>query len=99
MIRTVRYLFSRGADPKHMSQRGITVLHYAVAKGDVDMIKLMLEKGVSVCKYQAGRNRRRPEIRGRHHGFEDSQVQSVATDPKIVAAGGCQRIISLSLLR
>ena len=43
----VSYLISQGADPKQLTKRGATTLHYAVLKGDLKMVKLLIKKGVS----------------------------------------------------
>jgi ankyrin repeat protein len=45
----VALLVAAGADVNHATSHGLTALHYAVARGYVDVVRLLLEAGADVA--------------------------------------------------
>nr|QEO19202.1 putative ankyrin-1 isoform X1 [Cymbidium ensifolium] len=66
---TVIYLLEQGADPSASSALGATALHHAAGIGDIELLKLLLSKGVNIdSESDAGT----PLIWAAGHGQQDS---------------------------
>lgn len=44
----VRYLLTRGASPLKQDNSGGTVLHHAIEKGHLDVLRVLIEEGIDV---------------------------------------------------
>ena len=45
---TVRWLIEKGVDVNHCDKNGLTAVHYAAQKGNLDVLKLLKENGVNI---------------------------------------------------